>query len=226
MVAEMVMEMLPAGVLGRLTLVPVATTGERRDGGACPSCGVQMELVNMYGVEVERCPKQHGVWFDPEELQIALRHAADPSRHVDGPHAADAGFPAYMDAASAPQAGAEPFPVPPVTAEAPTPQRARHEPGELVFGIQTPGDVYREVRMRQEVIKIGRHHGCHVRVNDERVGRAHVLIEITDAGPVLIDLGGPDGTLVNGTRVTKHTLASGDQILIGATTLTVTFKSS
>jgi Zn-finger nucleic acid-binding protein len=76
--AEMVMAMLPAGVLGRLTLVPSA---QRKEPTACPSCGVQMESVIMYGVEIERCPKDHGVWFDPEELQTGLlRSAANPAR--------------------------------------------------------------------------------------------------------------------------------------------------
>src|SRR5688572_18190357 len=74
----MVMAMLPAGVLGRLTLVPIA---QRKEPTACPSCGVQMESVIMYGVELERCPKDHGVWFDPEELQTGLlRSAANPAR--------------------------------------------------------------------------------------------------------------------------------------------------
>jgi Zn-finger nucleic acid-binding protein len=85
--AEMVMAMLPAGVLGRLTLVPIA---QRTEPTACPSCGVQLESVIMCGVEIERCPKDHGVWFDPEELQTGLlRSAANPARSDPMPHASE-----------------------------------------------------------------------------------------------------------------------------------------
>jgi Zn-finger nucleic acid-binding protein len=75
--AEMVMAMLPAGVLGRLSLDPRA---QRETQSACPSCGVAMESVEMHGIDLERCSKGHGVWFDPQELQAGLlRYATHPS---------------------------------------------------------------------------------------------------------------------------------------------------
>ena len=72
--AEMVIAMLPPGVLGTLVLDP--TSGKRT--GPCPSCGIAMASVSLHGVEVERCPKDHGVWFDPDELQAGLLRSADP----------------------------------------------------------------------------------------------------------------------------------------------------
>jgi len=82
--AEMMMAMLPAGVPGGLALVLVARHGAPI---ACPSCGVTMERVTLCGVEVDRCPKDHGVWFDPEELQVGLRrYGEDPARRDWAPH--------------------------------------------------------------------------------------------------------------------------------------------
>jgi Zn-finger nucleic acid-binding protein len=73
--AEMVRAMLPPGVLGQFSLVPSPQRGAT---AACPSCGVAMDAVSMYGVELDRCPKGHGVWFDPDELQTGLmRHATN-----------------------------------------------------------------------------------------------------------------------------------------------------
>jgi len=200
--AEMVIEMVPPGVVAALTLKPVSHAGDagfHRGGGegACPSCGSQMECVSMYGIELERCTKQHGVWCDTDKLQQALNRAADPAVHG----AAAAGVPTRK----AP----------------PSPQ-----PMEILFGIQTPGDVYREIRTQLQVIKIGRADMCAVQIpNDDRVSRMHAVIEIAQGDvPTIIDLGSRDGTLVNGTRVTKQVLHTGDQLVLGATTVTITFR--
>lgn len=42
---------------------------------ACPSCTQPMTNVLLHGVAVERCAKGHGVWFDADELEAALRAA-------------------------------------------------------------------------------------------------------------------------------------------------------
>jgi Zn-finger nucleic acid-binding protein len=188
--AEMVVEMLPAGVYGRLTLVP---SKHDRGIGACPSCDTKMEPMQMYGVEIERCPKQHGVWFDPKEMEIALRRAADPTWHEN--------------AAAALSLSAPPDPKRPM----------------LRFQIQTPGETFRDLRVQQTIIKIGRLASCHVQLSDERTSRMHAVIEVTEDGPVIIDLGSKEGTVVNGTAIVKHTLKSGDRLRLGATSITVTF---
>ena len=188
--AEMVIEMLPAGVYGRLTLVP---SKHERGVGACPSCDTKMEPMKMYGVEIERCPKQHGVWFDPEEMQIALRRAADPAYHTEAAKALSF--------------------------------RPPHDPKRpaLRFEVQTPGETFRDFRVQEPIIKIGRADSCHVQLSDERLSRMHAVIEVTDDGPVIIDLGTEEGTVVNGQRIVKHTLKSGDRMRLGATAITVTF---
>ncbi len=79
--AEMVAAMRPPGVFGTLTLVP--SNGKQR--GPCPSCGIEMTSVSLHGVELERCPKDHGVWFDPDELQAGLLRSADPANESSMP---------------------------------------------------------------------------------------------------------------------------------------------
>jgi Zn-finger nucleic acid-binding protein len=191
--AEMVMEMVPAGEVGRLVLVPVAPRGSPT---GCPSCGAPMDMVSMYGVEVERCPKQHGVWFDPEELQAGLNRAADPVQHSQ--HVAQA------------------------ASERSSTDVAR----EIKFAIESPGVARRELVVRQQAIKIGRLDVCHVQLSDERVAGVHAIVLNTETAPVLQDIGSTDGTIVNGDRVFRHTLVNGDLIRIGATTITVTFETS
>lgn len=73
--AEMLLVMLPA-VVQQPSLVARASREAPRP---CPSCGVAMEPVGLHDVELERCAKGHGVWFDPEELQTGLlRYAERP----------------------------------------------------------------------------------------------------------------------------------------------------
>jgi Zn-finger nucleic acid-binding protein len=102
--AEMVIAMLPPGVLGTLTLVPMSGTQR----GPCPSCGIEMETVALYGVAVERCPKDHGVWFDPDELQAGLLRSADPERGASAPIASASREPRGPVAPAAPVAPVAP----------------------------------------------------------------------------------------------------------------------
>jgi Zn-finger nucleic acid-binding protein len=42
----------------------------------CPECPAPLAHVTLEGVPVDRCTAQHGVWFDADELEAALRSAA------------------------------------------------------------------------------------------------------------------------------------------------------
>lgn len=68
--AEMVGEMHDGMDIGPLLLKP-------RDGEPvrCPDCQSPMTPLTLEGVPVEAC-KQHGVWFDTDRLEEALRAAA------------------------------------------------------------------------------------------------------------------------------------------------------
>lgn len=185
--SEMVLEMLPPGQLARLELAVLERAGE---GLACPACGERMTPTTVHAVQLDRCPRQHGVWFDRDELQAALYSVATH------------GVP------DAPE-----YPVP----------DAGIGPRVLAFSIWTPDRAVREVTVDGPVVKIGRIATAHVRIDgDDRVSRMHAVIE-NERVPAIIDLGSHDGTLVNGARVTRQVLRSGDEIGVGATTLVVSW---
>lgn len=50
---------------------PAGAPGERR----CPACASALTVEALEGATVDRCA-EHGVWFDPAELEAALQHAA------------------------------------------------------------------------------------------------------------------------------------------------------
>ena len=158
---------------------------------ACPSCHEPMHPTEVHQVKLDRCPK-HGIWFDKHELATALLRIGDPAL------------------------------APPIVsfADSPTPPVLRARPA-LVFWIHTPGQAIREVRLDPDIIKIGRLASSHLQIDDPRVARMHAVIECTHEAVTLIDLGSADGTLVNGDRVTRHTLETGDTLTLGATTIDV-----
>ena len=50
---------------------PAGPPGERR----CPACASALAVEELEGATVDRCA-EHGVWFDPTELEATLQHAA------------------------------------------------------------------------------------------------------------------------------------------------------
>ncbi len=84
------------------------------------------------------------------------------------------------------------------------------------------GSVIKESILEEPVIKLGTLASSHFRVLGEKVSRMHAVIEKTDEGYVLIDLGSTHGTTVNGERVNKCVLKADDLIKLGDTTLKVT----
>ena len=66
------------------------------------------------------------------------------------------------------------------------------------------------------VMVIGREPGVDVLLNDLGVSRRHAQLSLLDGGCVLItDLGSTSGTFVNGSRIEKREMASGDKVEIG-----------
>jgi pSer/pThr/pTyr-binding forkhead associated (FHA) protein len=62
----------------------------------------------------------------------------------------------------------------------------------------------------------GRGKECHIRSNNEWIGRQHCLLRITPTGAYLRDLGSCNGTLVNGTLLSEElALQSGDHVQLG-----------
>jgi hypothetical protein len=80
-----------------------------------------------------------------------------------------------------------------------------------------------ETVTQDRAIKIGKLSSSHLRIDDESASRMHAVIEITDGGEYfIIDLGSTKGTIVNGQKVNKAKLQSGDTIVLGNTKLVVT----
>ena len=191
----MLLRMLPPPprVFGALALSEVARTGNTL---ACPTCGEAMKPTTIHEVELDRCAK-HGVWFDEDELRITLYRSGLP-----------ANAPPFLEWTPAPELPLRPAPRPQPKLD-PT---ARHVVFEIAgerIGVQTG------------VIKIGRGPTSTLRIDDEAVSRMHAVIEATAKEVILIDLGTAIGTLVNGERVSKWALQSGDVLRFGTTDVTI-----
>ncbi len=203
---EMIHAMLPPRPWSRLVLAVIERTGAPI---GCPTCGTVMELTSIHGVSIDRCAR-HGIWFDALELQAALHRVADP----------DLAPPLEMlgETRTVPSA-----PRPPVASAPPSQARPSGEV-ELVFRVRSPDRPPREVRVQQSVVKLGKLASSHVRLDgDDDVSRMHAVIEVNDADEVVvIDLGSRAGTWVNGAKVDKRTLQSGDKIQLGETLLELT----
>jgi Zn-finger nucleic acid-binding protein len=193
---EMVTSMLPA--LTRWSQLTFAPAeGDRL---ACPSCREVMTPAQMHGILVDRCDK-HGIWFDPTELEMVLRRTADPDRApILGP-----GAMTRPDAAE-PSAAATP---------------------RLRFWVRH-GESVQVTELAYSIIKIGRIPSSHLRLPDESgASRMHAIIEALDDGRVqIIDLGTAVGTRLNGERVNKADLVTGDVIGIGDATIEVEIVGS
>lgn len=78
------------------------------------------------------------------------------------------------------------------------------------------------------VIRVGRDSTNPIQLLDNEASRSHAEIRGDDAGRSfeLTDLGSSNGTIVNGIRVQRHVLRSGDRIEIGGTLLIFTLGGS
>lgn len=88
----------------------------------------------------------------------------------------------------------------------------------LTFRIFKGDSLVREERLSLSVIKIGKVPSAHLKLDDETVSRTHAIIEVNGPGDVsIIDLGSLKGTFVNGQKVNKAKLQTGDSIVVGET---------
>ncbi|MGZ6142653.1 MAG: FHA domain-containing protein, partial [Myxococcales bacterium] len=93
----------------------------------------------------------------------------------------------------------------------------------LSFQIFKGDTLVRTETLTQDIIKIGKLSSSHLRIDDESVSRMHAVIEIAGPGEIyIIDLGSTKGTLVNGQKVNKAKVQSGDEIVLGDTRIVVT----
>lgn len=89
--------------------------------------------------------------------------------------------------------------------------------GKLVLAL--PGGQEQEFALAKASVTLGRATHSDIVLSDAKVSRTHARLECTDTGCALIDLGSANGTRVNGVRVERATLAPGDVIALGDSTL-------
>lgn len=86
----------------------------------------------------------------------------------------------------------------------------------IKFDIYEGATLVRTEILTEQTIKVGKLSSSHVRIDDEDVSRMHAVVEAN--GPddvVVLDLGSASGTFVNGQRVTRQKLRSGDELRFG-----------
>ena len=71
----------------------------------------------------------------------------------------------------------------------------------------------------------GRAPTCELVLDDVSVSRRHARFTVTDTGCTIADLGGRNGTYVNGDQVTTAQLIDGDRILFGEFPLTIEYSA-
>src|SRR5688572_18880292 len=92
----------------------------------------------------------------------------------------------------------------------------------MTFHIYQGEELVRTERLAQEIIKVGKLPSSHLRIDDDNVSRMHAVIEVTGPDEIfIIDLGSASGTIVNGKKVNKCKLQSGDEIVLGDTRVVV-----
>lgn len=72
--------------------------------------------------------------------------------------------------------------------------------------------------LADDVVLLGRGDSCAIVLQDGAASREHARFERGPEGWIVLDLGSKNGTYVNGARIERQALRSGDRIRIGSTT--------
>ncbi|MBN2574528.1 MAG: FHA domain-containing protein [Deltaproteobacteria bacterium] len=114
----------------------------------------------------------------------------------------------------------------------PPPPRARDEDHDrdvfpITFQVFKADRMVREETFEQPLVRIGRMKSSHLLLDDESVSRTHAVVEVTAEGEVLlIDLDSSSGTAIDGKRVKKAVLASGDQVEFGKARVVIKYDKT
>lgn len=91
----------------------------------------------------------------------------------------------------------------------------------LTLQVFRGNQLLRTEQFSREIIKIGRLASAHLSLDDEKVSRIHAVIEVTPASMSIIDMGSAEGTFLNGKRVSRGALHSGDEVALGGLRIVV-----
>lgn len=75
-------------------------------------------------------------------------------------------------------------------------------------------DSHAEISLDRDVVLVGRHQWCDIRIYSPRVSRRHCYLALDRDGVLVRDLGSTNGTLINGRRVEEGVLRPGDELSI------------
>ncbi len=101
-----------------------------------------------------------------------------------------------------------------------------HASTTLTFHIHLGDAPVRTEVLTQDIVKIGKLPSSHLRIDDDDVSRMHAVIEVNDGSVHVIDLGSATGTIVNGKKVNKAILTSGDELVLGRARVTIDVASA
>ncbi|HNN53998.1 MAG TPA: AgmX/PglI C-terminal domain-containing protein [Pseudomonadota bacterium] len=86
----------------------------------------------------------------------------------------------------------------------------------LTFQVFKGEQLLQTVTLNQDNIKVGRLSSSHLHIDDPSIARIHAVVEVTAPNEVsIVDFGSEQGTYVNGQKVNKQLLSSGDEVTIG-----------
>lgn len=86
---------------------------------------------------------------------------------------------------------------------------------KLVFEVRRGVDVVSIEKFSTSTIKVGNLSSSQLKLDDPSVSRMHCVIEMNDGEVSVFDLGSPQGTRVNGKKVTKSKITRGDVVGVG-----------
>jgi len=93
----------------------------------------------------------------------------------------------------------------------------------VTFHIQENGTA-RTLVLSKPIIKVGKLPTSDLRIESEGIAKMHAVFEVDSSGDIyVIDLGSVLGTRVNGRRVNKSTLQTGDELQFGDVRVSVEF---
>jgi pSer/pThr/pTyr-binding forkhead associated (FHA) protein len=75
-------------------------------------------------------------------------------------------------------------------------------------------DGHADISLDREVLVVGRHRWCDVRIDSSRVSRRHCCLALDGDGVLVRDLGSTNGTRINGEWVEEGVLRPGDELSI------------
>jgi hypothetical protein len=89
-------------------------------------------------------------------------------------------------------------------------------PTPITLKVFRGSELVRSEQFNREIIKIGRLASAHLCLEDDKISRIHSIIEVAPDGAIsIIDMGSAEGTFVNGKKVSRGALRTGDQITLG-----------